>query len=107
MALHGDIMARLESMENRLTCAPNEDKVHGLAVTINPPLSVRGRHGIRIVAGQADYVTRKTRDLDPGNFLLRFTETGNPIDLRNNFRTVATERLKERIEMVDGAVSMR
>ncbi|KAE9320135.1 hypothetical protein PF008_g18094 [Phytophthora fragariae] len=101
MALQGRVMEQLEIIENRVTRAPFREKMHGLAVTIYPPLQVRGQHEIRVLAGQADYIARKTRNVRQENFLLTFTETKNPIDLRNNFRTAANQRIQQNIRILE------
>ncbi|ETK83078.1 hypothetical protein L915_11636, partial [Phytophthora nicotianae] len=46
--------------------------------------------------GEKDYVTRKTTNVPANGVLFGYTETGNPIDLRQNFMREANARLEAR-----------
>ncbi|KAE9013355.1 hypothetical protein PR002_g14537 [Phytophthora rubi] len=75
-----------------LTPPANEEKTHGFALTIEP-LREDGAHQLRFIAGQAEYASREIDGVD--GILFGFTETGNPIDLRQNFQREANARLQE------------
>ncbi|KAF1319003.1 hypothetical protein FI667_g13428, partial [Globisporangium splendens] len=91
------IMQKLTTMDSRMTKRPiNPGKKHGFALLMTP-LNEPGKFELRFIAGQADYVATTTREYPDDQILFPFTETGNPIDLRNNFRQLATERLIERL----------
>ncbi|OWZ07487.1 hypothetical protein PHMEG_00020116 [Phytophthora megakarya] len=94
MVAHERLVEALQLKEHRITTAP-ESKIHGFATTIKP-LRQPGVHNIRFIAGQEGYESRKVEGA-PG-MLFNFTETGNPIDLRNNFQREANARLKARID---------
>ncbi|KAE9283071.1 hypothetical protein PF008_g27494 [Phytophthora fragariae] len=95
LQLHQQLERQLRQSENRVTTAPAEDdRVHGFAMTLRP-LRQEGAHEIRFIAGQESYVTRQVSEANA--LLFEFTETGNPIDLRQNFQRVANERLRARI----------
>ncbi|KAE9331580.1 hypothetical protein PR003_g14951 [Phytophthora rubi] len=74
-----------------LTPPANEEKTHGFALTIEP-LREDGAHQLRFIAGQAEYASREIDGVD--GILFGFTETGNPIDLRQNFQREANARLQ-------------
>lgn len=93
--MHGRLVGELRSIENRVTTSPPGEQVHGFAMTIRP-LRENGAHEIRFIAGQVSYVSRQVADA-PG-MLFDFTETGNPIDLRQNFQRKANVRLRARID---------
>ncbi|KAE9357918.1 hypothetical protein PF008_g2925 [Phytophthora fragariae] len=77
-----------------LTPPANEEKTHGFALTIEP-LREDGVHQLRFIAGQAEYGSREIDGVD--GILFGFTETGNPIDLRQNFQREANARLQVRV----------
>ncbi|OWZ13293.1 hypothetical protein PHMEG_00013404 [Phytophthora megakarya] len=89
MATHERLVEALQLKKDRITFAP-ESKVHGFAMTIKL-LRQSGVHEIRLIDGQEGNVPRKV-------ILFNFTETGNPIDLRNNFQNEASAHLKARID---------
>ncbi|KAG6576242.1 uncharacterized protein IUM83_19928 [Phytophthora cinnamomi] len=93
--MHRRLAGELLSRENRVTTSPEGDKVHGFAMTIRP-LRENGAHEIRLIAGQESYVSRQV-ERAPGT-LFDFTETGNPIDLSQNFQREANARLRARID---------
>ncbi|OWZ05907.1 hypothetical protein PHMEG_00021914 [Phytophthora megakarya] len=96
LRLHQQLERHLGMSENRITTAPaQDDKVHGFAMTLRP-LRQEGAHEIRFIAGQESYVTREVHGAN--GLLFDFTETGNPIDLRQNFQRVANERFRARIQ---------
>lgn len=70
-------------------------KVHGIAVVVLPDHPTC--RIIRYIAGQRDYVTRQIKKFCPTDaarderLLLDFTETANPIDMRNNFVRVGNQ----------------
>ncbi|ETN10626.1 hypothetical protein PPTG_09741 [Phytophthora nicotianae INRA-310] len=95
MRLHPELVGQINGQENRVTMAPaEENKVHGFALTINP-MQEEGAHEIRFIAGQEKYVTRAAAGA--AGLLFEFTETGNPIDLRQNFKRKANARLQARV----------
>ncbi|RLN85407.1 hypothetical protein BBJ28_00015644 [Nothophytophthora sp. Chile5] len=96
LALHQQLVQHLQSTENCITTAPHASKVHGFALTITP-VGNSGTHEIRFIAGQASYVMRQTRKVAPDGVLCEFTQTGNPIDLRQNFQREANARLRARV----------
>ncbi|KAG1686155.1 hypothetical protein DVH05_007140 [Phytophthora capsici] len=97
MEMHTSLMESLATTTtNRVTKAPPGEKVHGFALTISP-LDNHGTHELRFIAGQQDYVTRKTTNVPANSILFGFTETGNPIDLRQNFMREANARLEARV----------
>ncbi|KAG7396953.1 hypothetical protein PHYBOEH_001520 [Phytophthora boehmeriae] len=94
MRLHQELVGQITRQENRVTTAPTDtNKVHGFALTINP--MPEGAHEIRFIAGQEKYVTREAAGA--AGLLFDFTETGNPIDLRQNFQRKANARLRARV----------
>ncbi|OWZ01301.1 hypothetical protein PHMEG_00027341 [Phytophthora megakarya] len=91
MVAHERLVEALQLKEDRITTDP-ESKIHGFATTIKP-LRQPGVHEIRFIAGQEGYVSREVEGA-PG-MLFNFTETGNPIDLRNNFQRCCRSRWEE------------
>jgi hypothetical protein len=91
MRLHQQLVGQLNVQENRLTTVP---ALHGFALTIYP-LPEEGAHEIRFIAGQEKYVTKEAAAAT--GLLFDFTETGNPIDLRQNFKRKANARLQARV----------
>ncbi|EGZ12980.1 hypothetical protein PHYSODRAFT_334809 [Phytophthora sojae] len=95
LQLHQQLARQLRRCENRVTTAPaQEDIVHGFAMTLWLLREERA-HEIRFIADQESYVSRQVTNANA--LLFNFTETGNPIDLRQNLQRVANERLQARI----------
>ncbi|EGZ23242.1 hypothetical protein PHYSODRAFT_295728 [Phytophthora sojae] len=94
LQLHKQLARQLRRCENRVTTAPaQEDNVRGFAMRLRPLRE--GAHEIRFITGQESYVSRQVTNANA--LLFDFTQTGNPIDLRQNFQRVANERLQARI----------
>jgi hypothetical protein len=95
--LHGQIVVRMERVENCLTTPP-AGKRHGFAL-IKVPKEDPGKYQLFFYAGQENYVRSKIAGVAADDIIFAFTENGNPIDLRNNFKRVANSYLRDNSEV--------
>ncbi|KAF1313879.1 Rxlr effector protein, partial [Globisporangium splendens] len=96
LTAHETTHAILGRIEERIATRPINSKMHhGFAVLLREKGPSSGKYELRFISGQQAYVKRRLAQALDHEVLVPFKLVGNGINMRNNFVSLANQRLVE------------